>query len=96
MVEHWLAEARVSRDTARFALPPSRSYLGPGDVVAVTTDEGTRRYRIDRMEQAGTLNVEAVRIEPGAYISSDEAEELAVLKPFAAPVPMNRSSSICL
>ncbi|MBD3786443.1 MAG: glycoside hydrolase/phage tail family protein, partial [Sphingomonadales bacterium] len=88
VVERWLAEARVSRDTARFALPLSRSYLGPGDVVAVETEEGSWRYRIDRMERADTLNVEAVRIEPGSYVASDEAEERAVLKPFAAPVPL--------
>lgn len=88
VVERWLIEARVSRDTARFALPPSRSYLGPGDVVDITTGEGSGRYRIDRIERADLLTVDAVRIEPGSYVTSDEAEERATLKPFAAPIPV--------
>jgi hypothetical protein len=88
IVERWLAEARVARDGAKFALPPSLGYLGAGDVVALSTAEGMRRYRIDRVEQAGALEVEAVRVEPGVYEASDEAEELATLKPFAAPIPV--------
>jgi hypothetical protein len=88
IVERWLSEARVARDGAKFALPPSLGHLGAGDVVALSTVEGVRRYRIDRVERAGVLDVEAVRVEPGVYESSDEAEELATLKPFAAPIPV--------
>ncbi len=35
IVERWLAEARISRDTARFVLPPSLLHLGVGDVVSL-------------------------------------------------------------
>ncbi|MFN7598751.1 MAG: glycoside hydrolase/phage tail family protein, partial [Cereibacter sp.] len=63
IVERWLAEARVARDTVRFALPKSALGLGAGDVVAV---DGVR-YRIDRMEQAEFQLIEAVRVEPAAY-----------------------------
>ncbi|OIQ44697.1 MAG: host specificity protein [Roseobacter sp. MedPE-SW] len=38
IVERWLAEARVSRDTARFVLPPSQLHLGVGDVVTLPAD----------------------------------------------------------
>lgn len=84
MVERWLAEARVSRDGARFALPPSLAHLGAGDVVAL----GGGLYRIDRVEQAGAVAMEAVRVEPAVYEPSDEAEERVTPRTFAAPVPV--------
>ena len=87
-VERWLTEARVARDGARFALPPSLGYLGAGDVIALETDEGLRRYRVDRVEQAGALELEAVRVEPAVYEASDEVDEVATLAPFVAPVPV--------
>ena len=65
IVERWLAEARVSRDTARFALPPSRSDIGAGDVV--TLDDG-RRYRIDRLDQGTERLADAVQVEPETYV----------------------------
>ncbi|PYF13221.1 putative tail protein [Rhodobacter viridis] len=88
IVGRWLAEARVARDSARFALPPSLGHLGTGDVVALDLAEGQRRYRIDRVEGAGLLQVEAVRVEPGLYAPADEVEDPATLRPFAAPVPV--------
>ena len=87
-VERWLSEARVARDGARFALPPSLGYLGAGDVVALQTDEGVRRYRVDRVEQAGALTMEAVRIEPTVYLPSDETEGAATVRSFVPPVPV--------
>ncbi|RLL63907.1 baseplate multidomain protein megatron [Paenirhodobacter hankyongi] len=88
LAERWLAEARVARDGARFSLPPSLGHLGAGDVVALETAEGVRRYRFDRLEQAGAIAVEAVRVEPAIYRPSDEVEERVVPRPFAAPVPV--------
>lgn len=88
VVERWLAQARVARDGAKFALPPSLGYLGTGDVVRLDLPEGAARYRLDRVDQAGALEVEAVRVEPGIYQPSDEAEERVTPKPFAAPVPV--------
>ncbi|GAB4384025.1 baseplate multidomain protein megatron [Albidovulum sp.] len=85
--ERWLAEARVARDGARFALPPSLGHLGVGDVVALGTG-ATDLYRIDLAEQAGAITVEAVRVEPGLYSPSDEAEERVIPRSFAAPVPV--------
>ncbi|MFC7704991.1 glycoside hydrolase TIM-barrel-like domain-containing protein [Plastorhodobacter daqingensis] len=83
VTERWLAEARVARDGLRFALPPS-SALGAGDVVLL----GGARWRIDRVEQAGVLNIEAVRVEPGVYQPSDAADLPVRQRPFAAPVPV--------
>ncbi|MBN2741051.1 MAG: glycoside hydrolase/phage tail family protein [Rhodobacteraceae bacterium] len=88
IAQRWLSEARVARDTARFVMPPSRGWLGPGDVVTLEAPEGARRYRIDRIERGEAISVEAVRVEPGIYEPSDEAEELVTIKPFAVPVPV--------
>lgn len=86
-VERWLTEARVARDGARLSLPPSLGYLGAGDVLRVT--DGPRgTYRIDRIERAGALAIEAVRVETAVYEPSDEAEERVTPRAFAAPVPV--------
>jgi len=84
MAERWLAEARVARDTARFALPKSALNLGAGDTVQI----GALRYRIDRMEQGDALLVEAVRVEPGSYQPGTEILDLPVQLPYAAPLPV--------
>ncbi len=87
IVERWLSEARVGRDGAKFVLPPSMGYLGAGDVVRLA--DGPRgAYRIDRVEQAGAISVEAVRVEPAIYEPSDEAEARVSPRAFAAPVPV--------
>lgn len=48
----------------RFALPPSRIGLGAGDVVSI----GRERYRVDHVEQAEFLQLDAVRV--GADVSN--------------------------
>ena len=84
----WLAEARISRDTLRFQLPPSMLHLGAGDVVSLPLEGGEQLYRIDRLEQAEAQLAEAVRIEPGTYDLAAVAEELPGVNAFAAPGPV--------
>ncbi|CUJ89094.1 hypothetical protein RUE5091_00818 [Ruegeria denitrificans] len=86
--ERWLSEARVSRETARFALPPSMLHLGAGDVVSLPKEGQSARYRIDRLEQADLQLAEAVRIEPSVYAPSDLPDDEVSIKPFVAPVPV--------
>ena len=90
LAERWLMEARIARETLRLALPPSRMALGAGDVIELPGEgqEGPGRYRIDRVEQAGGLLVEAVRIEPEVYDTRPFDEELPSLRPFVPPVPV--------
>lgn len=88
IVERWLSEARVARDGARFVLPPSMGHLGAGDVVRVA-DGPAGVYRIDRVEAAGAISVEAVRVEPGIFEPSDESEERIAPRKFVAPVPVD-------
>ncbi|MBN8629975.1 MAG: glycoside hydrolase TIM-barrel-like domain-containing protein [Rhodobacterales bacterium] len=82
-VERWLAEARIARDTARFALPRSRLSIGAGDIVSVSGS----RYRIDRVEQTDSQLLEAVRVEPGVYVPSGRADADISVREFAPPVP---------
>jgi len=66
IAERWLTEARVARDQARFALPPS-SGLGAGDVVELVTSTGSALWRIDRTTLSGPREMEATRVDPGVY-----------------------------
>jgi hypothetical protein len=83
-VERWLAEARVARDSARFALPMSRVAIGAGDVVSFAD----RRYRVDRVEQAEGQLLEAVRVEAGVYLPSAKVDDSISVRPFTPPVPV--------
>ncbi|SDW28659.1 Putative phage tail protein [Ruegeria halocynthiae] len=87
-VERWLSESRISRETARFALPPSLLNVGAGDVVRLPDAGNGTLYRIDRLEQAEMQLADAVRIEPGVYTPSEVQDDVAAAKPFIAPVPV--------
>ncbi|MCM2561043.1 glycoside hydrolase/phage tail family protein [Lutimaribacter sp. EGI FJ00015] len=84
VLERWLAEARVARDTLRLALPPSRMAVGAGDVLRLEAG----LFRIDRVEQGMFQTIEAVRIDPGAYAPAEIAEVAPRLSPFVVPVPV--------
>ena len=86
IVERWLAEARIARDTVQFALPPSGLAHGAGDVVEFEGDADL--WRIDRVQDGGTRLVEATRVEPGLYQPSDSVEPAARLVPFTPSVPV--------
>ncbi|MCB1344730.1 MAG: glycoside hydrolase/phage tail family protein [Rhodobacteraceae bacterium] len=86
-VKRWLSEARIARDTARFALPMS-STLRVGDVVTLPHQGLARHYRIDRMDLTGARLIEAVRVEPGLYRHRDASDDLPVTGAYTAPVPV--------
>ncbi|MGV6839078.1 MAG: baseplate multidomain protein megatron [Planktomarina sp.] len=86
ITERWLAEARVSRDKARFALPPSMTHLGAADVVSIAEPGGGQgTYRIDQVEVAGQRLIDAVRIEDGSYDLLDLIDETPPVKQSASP-----------
>ena len=87
VAERWLAEARVAQDSLRLALPPS-SPMRAGDVLALEAPEGVRLWRIDRMEGAGAVEVDAVRVEPGVYVPSDQHADRPRQRPLAPTAPM--------
>ncbi|WP_373353206.1 glycoside hydrolase/phage tail family protein [Pseudoroseicyclus sp. CXY001] len=84
MAERWLAEARLTRERVSFALPPSVTGLGPGDVVKL----GPRRFRLDRLEDVGFLRAEAQRIEPESYRGQEAADDLPGSAAPVVPVPV--------
>ncbi|WP_394177236.1 glycoside hydrolase TIM-barrel-like domain-containing protein [Yoonia maritima] len=87
-VTRWLQEARVARDQASFALPPSQMQVGAGDVVALDTADHRGRYRVDRVEEAGLRLVEATRIDAEAYRGQTFDGDGPVLQPYVGPVPV--------
>ncbi|MEM6636087.1 MAG: glycoside hydrolase/phage tail family protein [Pseudomonadota bacterium] len=89
IVERWLAEARVARDTVRLALPPSQTGFGAGDVVALPDSDGTMaHFRIDRTETSGLIQIEATRVERNIYAAPDAEEDTAGSDIFNAPEPV--------
>ena len=86
--ERWLAEARVSRDTLRFALPPSQMAVGAGDVVRMQVASGPVLARIDRVDVTDRQHVEAVRIEPDVFLPSLYDDVPPELRPFTPAVPV--------
>ncbi|WP_106744068.1 baseplate multidomain protein megatron [Yoonia maritima] len=87
-VTRWLQEARVARDQASFALPPSQMQVGAGDVVALDTVDHRGRYRVDRVEEAGLRLIEATRIDAEAYRGQTFDGDGPVLQPYVGPVPV--------
>jgi hypothetical protein len=67
IVQRWLGEARIGRDSVELSLPPSRLRLSPADVLAIRSPAGSKLFRIDRMDEAGIRDVKATRIEPEVY-----------------------------
>ena len=88
VVERWLSEARVGRDTAKFALPPSRLDLSAGDVVRLEDGARSDLFRIDRVEMGASQIVEAVRIEPETYRPVEIEEDAVPQSEFVPPVPV--------
>ena len=62
-----LAEAWVGRETAAFALPPSRLALDAGDVVQLAHDGRLIDYRITGVADAGSRRIEAVRQDRAVF-----------------------------
>jgi hypothetical protein len=89
IVERWLAESRVARETARFALPPSRADIKAGDTLKLPNGSGGwALYRVDRIEEGLQRSIDAVRVSDTVYTPSDAVEELPPVKPFSPPVPV--------
>jgi hypothetical protein len=79
-----MAETRVSRDTARFALPKSQLAIGVGDTVSIAGE----LYRIDRAELSELQTIEAVRVDPNVYEPAEISVPARGWVPFQAAVPV--------
>jgi hypothetical protein len=87
-VSRWLQEARLARDAAQFALPPSQNAVKVGDVVDVSTRDHSGLYRIDRLEESGLRMADASRVDAEVYLPQKLYEEGATLSPFIGPTPV--------
>ncbi|MEM6578366.1 MAG: glycoside hydrolase TIM-barrel-like domain-containing protein [Pseudomonadota bacterium] len=88
-VERWLSESRLATDNIRLTLPPSRSDIGAGDVIAINEAGGKGIYRVDRADQSqGMQKLEAVRIDPESYRAGDFTDSIPVLRRFTPPGPV--------
>jgi hypothetical protein len=88
--DRWLSEAQTSRETCAFALPPSRSDVCAGDLVAFE-DAPQDIYRVERVTVAEGREVEAVRVDPTVYTPAPEIAEIPITAPYVPPLP-----AICL
>lgn len=79
-----MAETRVSRDSARFALPKSQLAIGVGDTVSIAGE----LYRIDRAELSELQTIEAVRVDPNVYEPAEISVPARGWVPFQATVPV--------
>ncbi|MFD1882359.1 baseplate multidomain protein megatron [Paracoccus pacificus] len=88
VAERWLVEAEAAQDRLRLALPPSWRELGPGDVIEIAGAAKPAQWRIDRVERAGAITIEASRIVRSVYTPSDGSlQEGGRPRAYAAPVP---------
>ncbi|MDA5094412.1 glycoside hydrolase TIM-barrel-like domain-containing protein [Aliiroseovarius sp. KMU-50] len=85
IAERWLSEARVARDRASFALPPSELDKVAGDIVEIATDAGTEHFRLDHIEQAGVQLVKATRVEAGVYGPTANKDAPILAQAFTPP-----------
>lgn len=83
-----LSEGRVARDGLICALPPSALGLTLGDVLASRDDGAERRFRIDRIEDAGGRTISATRIERPVYVAAPAAAASGASRHVAAPLPV--------
>lgn len=67
--ERLLQDAWVMRETAQFALPPSRLALDPGDEVLLETGGRVQRLRLTAIVDGGARSIEAVAADPTLYMA---------------------------
>jgi hypothetical protein len=84
MAQRFMAETRVARDSARFALPKSLAALGAGDIVQISGQS----YRIDRVENAGYHMIEAVRAEPSIFTPAFAPQQPPIYTPPITDAPV--------
>ena len=89
-----LMEAWVGRETATFALPPSRLALDPGDVVQLAHDGRELEFRLAAVSDAEARGVEAVRQDRAVYdLPPGEPRPTSLPRPWCSARRRSRSST---
>ncbi|MEK9911779.1 MAG: glycoside hydrolase/phage tail family protein, partial [Candidatus Puniceispirillum sp.] len=87
-MQRWLVEARLAKDTIRFALPPSQRQIGAGDRVRVKAAGRSDSYRIDRVELGSFQTLTAVRSDAKLYQPQPYQADRLRLDRFVPPLPV--------
>ena len=82
----WLQDLWASRESADFALPPSRLALTPGDVIALTLDGRRRLFELRELVDAEHRAVRARSIDPEVFDLPLAATPRRRVVPTPAPV----------
>ena len=65
--EIWLQDLWAGRDSAEFALPPSRLALTPGDVIGLTVNGRRRLVELDHISDTESRAIKARSIDPEVF-----------------------------
>ncbi|MBS7541997.1 baseplate multidomain protein megatron [Ancylobacter oerskovii] len=88
LAEMWLQDAWATRESLRFALPPSRLALEPGDIVGLTRDGRRRLVEITEVSDTEAREVTGRSIDPGVFaLAVREPRATGVTLPVAAGPP---------
>ena len=81
-----LQDAWTMRESASFALPPSRLALDVADEVVLTANARTHRLRVTQIDDAGARALQAVATDPSLYepVSGPSRGPLAAVAPVQA------------
>jgi hypothetical protein len=91
VVDRLLAQAWAGRETARFALPPSKLALEPGDVAIWDASGPQREMTVTGVTDAGAREIEAQALEPSLYAAAASPIRVRTVTPPAVPgAPMVR------
>ncbi len=74
VVDRWLSESNRANATVSFTLPQSAIALEPGDVVQIPGEGTEELYRIDRITDSVSREVEASRTETALYVPTTAKE----------------------
>ena len=74
IVDRWLSESNRANESIILSLPQSAMVLEPGDVIRLSGDGADERYRIDRITDSISRDVEASRTETALYLPTPAKE----------------------
>lgn len=86
IAEIWLQDVWTARETAEFALPPSRLALEPGDALTLVRPDGEGLYLIGEIEDGAAREARARAVVPALFRSSAADAPARAAVPAAAPV----------
>jgi hypothetical protein len=87
-MRRWLVEARLAKDTIRFALPPSQRQVSAGDRVRIEVGGRSDSYRIDRVELGSFQTLTGVRSDAKLYQPQPYQADRLRLDRFVPPLPV--------